>query len=425
MQNLPSLVAQNTAVQNTAVPVNGQQQEEQGASFKQVLSQQVEQETSKEHAVAKEASATKEDDTTVGKDQVEAGVKKSPRNEASYIGAETSAVVDRIIDDALSNTRTSEKVDSAVAQLAAVLANKTTKLVAPSAEDATTDASNEVVDANKLPATDVALAVSPSVIPVDNRSVQRPNTVALTQEKKVSLLSKDALNKSDVSVASEVDNGRQPDSLLPKSNTGAEKPPLLNSPFSNHLTSETARDLAKDPLASQLAPTTAAATMLQVAKLPPTVAPSALVQPGSSNEINVYPGKTGWNAAISQKVVWMVGATEQSATLTLNPPDLGPLKVVINVNNEKADATFISDNPEVRKALENGMVNLRNSMDQAGVQLGQANVNTGKQQQAFEQATREQLSQQPSANDTSQSEEHSAHVITKPQVNNGLVDIFA
>ena len=65
--------------------------------------------------------------------------------------------------------------------------------------------------------------------------------------------------------------------------------------------------------------------------------------------IQAYPGKTGWNEAISQKIVWMVGASEQSATLTLNPKDLGPLQVVIQVNNEKADATFISENPEVRK----------------------------------------------------------------------------
>ncbi|MGB2831923.1 MAG: flagellar hook-length control protein FliK, partial [Methylotenera sp.] len=64
--------------------------------------------------------------------------------------------------------------------------------------------------------------------------------------------------------------------------------------------------------------------------------------------IEAYPGKTGWDQAISQRVVWMVSAGEQSATLTLNPPDLGPLQVVVSVHNGQADTRFTSDNAEVR-----------------------------------------------------------------------------
>lgn len=149
--------------------------------------------------------------------------------------------------------------------------------------------------------------------------------------------------------------------------------------------------------------------------------------PGSSNMIQAYPGKTGWNEAISQKIVWMVGATEQSATLTLNPKDLGPLQVVIQVNNEKADATFISENPEVRKALEDGMTQLRQSMSQSGVELGQTNVNSNKQHEAFQQANHGRLMQQnQSADDVD-----AKGLSNMPQrqdsirVSNGLVDTFA
>jgi flagellar hook-length control protein FliK len=32
----------------------------------------------------------------------------------------------------------------------------------------------------------------------------------------------------------------------------------------------------------------------------------------------------------------MVGSEEQTASLTLNPPDLGPLQVVLSVSNDQA-----------------------------------------------------------------------------------------
>lgn len=93
-------------------------------------------------------------------------------------------------------------------------------------------------------------------------------------------------------------------------------------------------------------------------------------------------GALGWDQALSQKVVWMVSGAEQSASLSLNPPDLGPLQVVLTVTNDQANATFISAQPEVRLAIEAAMPKLREMMSDAGIQLGQANVsadNAGQQ----------------------------------------------
>ena len=117
-----------------------------------------------------------------------------------------------------------------------------------------------------------------------------------------------------------------------------------------------------------------------------TSGPQLLTQPQSysplGNAINTYFGSTGWNQEVSQKVIWMVGGTDQSATLTLNPPDLGPLQVVISVNNDKADTQFISDNPDVRLALEQGVETLREMMRESGIELGKANVSAGNQSQS-------------------------------------------
>jgi flagellar hook-length control protein FliK len=115
----------------------------------------------------------------------------------------------------------------------------------------------------------------------------------------------------------------------------------------------------------------------------------ALQQHGAQSAERLTPrvGTPAWDQALGQKVVWMVAGEQQSASLTLNPPDLGPLQVVLNVSNSQANATFIAAQPEVRQALEAALPKLRDMLGEAGIQLGQASVNSGtpNQQGNFEQ----------------------------------------
>ncbi len=92
-------------------------------------------------------------------------------------------------------------------------------------------------------------------------------------------------------------------------------------------------------------------------------------------------GTPAWNQALGDKIVWMAAGAQQSATLTLNPPNLGPLQVVLNVTNEQATASFFSAQPEVRQALEAAFPRLREMMNEAGIQLGQASVSADTPQQ--------------------------------------------
>ena len=87
-------------------------------------------------------------------------------------------------------------------------------------------------------------------------------------------------------------------------------------------------------------------------------------------------GSTGWDKAVGQKVLWMVGESIHSAELSLNPPDLGPLQIVLKVSNEHASASFMCAQPEVREALESSMHKLRQMMSDAGIQLSGFTVNT-------------------------------------------------
>lgn len=132
------------------------------------------------------------------------------------------------------------------------------------------------------------------------------------------------------------------------------------------------RDAAVTATVKDTAPLSTTGSAFQAQLSSVEMAQAAVTQ--GSDRIPARLGTTAWDNQVSQKVVWMVGGADQSATLTLNPPDLGPVQVVLNVNNDQATVAFSSATPEVREALENAMPRLREMLSDAGVTLGESSV---------------------------------------------------
>jgi len=101
----------------------------------------------------------------------------------------------------------------------------------------------------------------------------------------------------------------------------------------------------------------------------------------SSSRLAPAVGTAAWPQALGEKLVWMATGAQQTASLTLNPPNLGPLQIVVQVTNDQATASFFSAQPEVRHALEAAFPRLREMMSDAGIQLGQASVSADTPQQ--------------------------------------------
>lgn len=101
----------------------------------------------------------------------------------------------------------------------------------------------------------------------------------------------------------------------------------------------------------------------------------------SSSRLAPSVGTAAWGQALGDKLVWMASGAQQTASLTLNPPNLGPLQIVVHVTNDQATASFFSAQPEVRQALEAAFPRLREMMNDAGIQLGQATVSADTPQQ--------------------------------------------
>ena len=175
------------------------------------------------------------------------------------------------------------------------------------------------------------------------------------------------------------------------------------------------------PTAATAAMAAAQAAPVNLAQLAPVLTTEKLTPPV---------GSSAWDQALGQKIVWMVGGSQQSASLTLNPPDLGPLQVVLHVTNEQANATFIAAQPEVRQAIEAALPKLRDMMNEAGIQLGQTSVNAGSGNHAGDQANTpgEQSRQAQSAGRHADGAIDTTFRAVRPRVITsglGVVDTFA
>jgi flagellar hook-length control protein FliK len=88
-----------------------------------------------------------------------------------------------------------------------------------------------------------------------------------------------------------------------------------------------------------------------------------------------------WTNDFSQKVVWLASNDKQSAQITLNPPQMGPIEVSITMDKGTATASFASANQEVRNSIETALPRLREMFASAGIELGQTNVSSESFQQ--------------------------------------------
>lgn len=179
-----------------------------------------------------------------------------------------------------------------------------------------------------------------------------------------------------------------------------------------------AETLAADDSAPVLQPATAAP-----AGMPQTRQAHAAHEP---MQMQTPLREPAWQSEFGQKIVWMATQERQSAQLTLNPPQMGPIEISLNVKNDQATASFVSANPEVREAIESALPRLREMLAGVGVELGQTNVGA----ESFRQDRHEEgRSDRAAGNDGGDGSGTTVSVSEVPSdtriaSGNGLVDTF-
>ena len=136
-------------------------------------------------------------------------------------------------------------------------------------------------------------------------------------------------------------------------------------------------------------------------------------------------GSPEWGQAMSQRIMWLANRGINAAELHLNPRDLGPVDVRINVSGEQATVHFSSPQAGVREALESSVVRLREMLESNGINLADVDVSDQSQSEQA-QANAEGRSGSGNGGDHEAGEQTMVEpVLTRQIESEGLVDFYA
>ncbi|KTC93037.1 MULTISPECIES: flagellar hook-length control protein FliK [Legionella] len=126
-----------------------------------------------------------------------------------------------------------------------------------------------------------------------------------------------------------------------------------------------------------------------------------------------------WSEHFNQQIVWLGQQNIKTAIIKLNPQELGPLEININVKQEDASVNITIHRSQVHEVIENAIPRLREMMAEQGLNLTQVNIESNQRRNAQswqyepslekKQANSEQFEEQP----------------LQMKVKNGLIDYFA
>lgn len=100
--------------------------------------------------------------------------------------------------------------------------------------------------------------------------------------------------------------------------------------------------------------------------------------------MNRQVGHPQWGQELSEKLVWMHKQAVPAAELNLNPRNLGPVSIRVDVNQDQTTIAFSTQHAVVKDAIEAALPRLREML--ASQQLNLVDVNVSQQQSEQKQA---------------------------------------
>ena len=96
-----------------------------------------------------------------------------------------------------------------------------------------------------------------------------------------------------------------------------------------------------------------------------------------------------WGEAFSHQIAKAVERQVDSARIQVSPEKLGPIEISISMHKEQAQIMITAANPQAREILESQLPTLSRMMEQAGLQLADAQVSTQQGQRDQQQPNRQ------------------------------------
>ena len=156
------------------------------------------------------------------------------------------------------------------------------------------------------------------------------------------------------------------------------------NPIDATLVAESETDTTDTALPDRKAATTSDTPMPSLSGVPSLVSSNgaSVSPPASATAQPAAPlGSDAWQDDLGRQVLAMVQRGDQQVDMQLNPADLGPLSISLNVGESGIQAQFQSAHASVRSAVEQALPQLQSALASQGLTLGEASVNDGASRQ--------------------------------------------
>lgn len=108
---------------------------------------------------------------------------------------------------------------------------------------------------------------------------------------------------------------------------------------------------------------------------------------GLRTSIDAPFGSDAFNLSTTRTLKLMADEGIQRAEIALNPLDLGPLEIRLDIQGQEATISFLADQAQTRESLEKALPQLRDMLSEQGLTLGETHVG---QRQASDQGAGQQ-----------------------------------
>ena len=105
-------------------------------------------------------------------------------------------------------------------------------------------------------------------------------------------------------------------------------------------------------------------------------------------------GHPKWSEGFSQRVQWAVSQSMNGAQIRLNPQNMGPIEVRIQMQNEQTTVSFTAQHGATREAIDAALPRLRDMLSEQNVNVGNIDVSEHSFAEQREQASKHQDGEQ-------------------------------
>jgi len=113
-----------------------------------------------------------------------------------------------------------------------------------------------------------------------------------------------------------------------------------------------------------------------------------------SIQLDTPMGHPKWSEGFNQRVQWVVNQSMSGAQIRLNPQNMGPIEVRIQMQNEQATVSFTAQHGATREAIDAALPRLREMLSEQNVNLGNIDVSEHSFAEQHEQASKHQDGEQ-------------------------------